>query len=351
MNLLRKMYLIIKTDRKTDHCRFIICLKILLIGLAFSGCADRTTDSNDPSDDILDPGDLSALFWIATSGPNNGEVHCMEVDSRGFLFVGTKSGRVFKSTNHGQTWDSFRRGLPGTAVHALLITGQGILFAATDSTGLYRTHIDTLNWRQSNLNDTTARALAMDSQGNIFAATAGGVFRSGDDGIRWETKNRNLDGIDVISFAINSRDKIFAGTRENGIFTSTDDGESWEQNSFGIGSVPSIMLNRFENVFLATSGFGTLISETNGDTWTVPINGLSADTVFTFSFNSAGFGFVSGAGVGVLRSTNNGFNWAPFNDSLTAGSLRSLILGKDEILYAGAANGIVYRTTRTTILP
>ncbi len=346
-----RMFSEFKINRKKDYHRFIICFKIMLFGLALTSGADRTVDTNDPSDDILDPGEAGPFFWISTNGPNNGEVLCLEIDSRGFLFAGTRSGGVFKSTNQGQTWNAFRRDLPGTAVHTLVITSQGMLFAATNSAGLYRTHIDTLNWRQSNLNDTTARALAVNSQGHIFVATANGVFRSQDDGLRWERKNSNLDGINVISFAINSGDKIFAGTTQNGIFTSMDNGESWEQNSFGVGSVPSISLNRFENVFVATTGFGAFISETNGDTWTVPIDGFTADTVFAFSFNSAGFGFASGAGIGVLRSANNGFNWESFNDSLAVTSVLSLVLDNDEVLYAGSANGIVYRTTRTTILP
>ena len=60
-------------------------------------------------------------------------------------------------------------------------------------------------------------SLAINSSGDIFAGTAGGIFRSTDNGENWIDITARLTNDDIHSLAINSNGDIFAGT-EAGIF-------------------------------------------------------------------------------------------------------------------------------------
>ena len=61
------------------------------------------------------------------------------------------------------------------------------------------------SWEAVNngLTATNVRALAVNSDGDIFAGTFGGVFRSTDDGDTWVPVNNGLEYPFVISLAIN----------------------------------------------------------------------------------------------------------------------------------------------------
>ena len=67
---------------------------------------------------------------------------------------------------------------------------------------------------------------------NLFAGTAGGVFRSTNNGTSWTAVNTGLTYTSVDALAV-SGTNLFAGT-ENGVFLSTNNGTSWTAVNTGL---------------------------------------------------------------------------------------------------------------------
>ena len=73
-------------------------------------------------------------------------------------------------------------------------------------------------------------------EGNLFAGTSDGVFRSTDGGSSWTAVNNGLSIVYasmVYSLAVVSSSgggggtNLFAGVEDGGIWRSTDDGDNW----------------------------------------------------------------------------------------------------------------------------
>ena len=66
------------------------------------------------------------------------------------------------------------------------------------------------------LTDTNVRALTIAPDGDVFAGTFSGVFRSTDDGASWTAVSNGLEWPFVDALAVNADGVLFAGTTEGG---------------------------------------------------------------------------------------------------------------------------------------
>jgi photosystem II stability/assembly factor-like uncharacterized protein len=214
----------------------------------------------------------------------------------------------------------------GMRIAALQINSQGYLFAGVDvvkassqsglETGVFQSTDNGATWKKTALNFITTDgtpgvvALAIAPNGNIFAATSGGVlYRSTNNGNNWDILT-NLGTAIVQGFSVNKSGVVFAGTLK-GVYRSTDGGNTWTQinNGFGITSnyfnVRSVVTNSLGYVFAATDS-GVYRSTDNGDHWIggggVWSGSLAIDTV-------NGHIFV-GTSLGIYRSIDNGLSWS-----------------------------------------
>ena len=109
-------------------------------------------------------------------------------------------------------------GPPGASVAKILSfpSEPGLLFAATNFSGIYSSVDAGQNWvpRSSGLTIANVRALAGIPE-QLYAGTAGGgVFRSRDSGLSWEPINQGLSAMIVTSLVSHpvDNDIIYAGT-------------------------------------------------------------------------------------------------------------------------------------------
>lgn len=210
-------------------------------------------------------------------------------------------------------------------------------------------------WQQSGPSEKVVRALAINSNGHIFAGTSDdGVFRSTDGGGSWTQINNGLLDIHVYSLVINSSGHIFAGTSGNGIirsvYRSTDNGENWSQVNFGMENtnpIYSLAVNSNGDIFSGTNGDGVFRSQDNGASWTKINSGLTDLSVMSLAINSSGDIFAGTAIDGIFRSTNNGDNWTPVNNGLTHTNVWSLAVNSSGHIFAGSFSygGGVFRST------
>ncbi|TAL70170.1 MAG: hypothetical protein EPN82_06025 [Bacteroidetes bacterium] len=128
--------------------------------------------------------------------------------------------------------------------------------------GVYRSTDAGLNWtKQSNgLPNKNVYAITMDSVGNIYIGLStmqgngGGVFKSIDNGNSWQDVNNNLANKDINDLAFSTNGDLFAATK-GGIFIFNKGSNQWESfiNNQGLidTNVRSIIVSEDGNIFCA----------------------------------------------------------------------------------------------------
>jgi photosystem II stability/assembly factor-like uncharacterized protein len=281
---------------------------------------------------------------------NGGIVQCLAASGT-YLFAGTYSNGVYRSSDNGTNWTAFNSGLPtNSSVYALCISGTN-LFAGTGGAGVFLSTDNGDNWTAANgsppNNLTTLYVLAFAvSDPYLFAGTnGGGVFRSTNNGTSWTAVNTGLTGTYssyVLSLFV-SGTNLFAGTSGSGIYLSTNNGDSWAQRSSGL-SYPYVRAFAFSdpNLFAGTSG-GVYLSTNNGANWTAFNTGGPAPfNVYAFAVSGTNL-FAGTLGAGVYTSPISAANWTAVNSGLTGyGGYVFALLATSTDLFAGTQGGIYY---------
>jgi photosystem II stability/assembly factor-like uncharacterized protein len=198
------------------------------------------------------------------------------------LYAGSYGEGVFKSTDNGETWNSFNEGLSGWSLYAygFHISGDTLIMM-TDGGGVYLRRLDGKStWTElnNNLPDKvawTVHDICETSKRYIIGAGASGYFYVLDKGTsNWQEKliKFNDRTYPTPSALISVNDVILAGTRL-GIFRSTDHGETWD--SVGIKALPlgtvSFARNggRIYAGLTNSSDFWVWYTDDMGSTWNI----------------------------------------------------------------------------------
>ena len=101
------------------------------------------------------------------------------------LFVGTQDGGIYHSVDRGKSWQAFGRSLPNDSIRGIVPTNAGV-FVATGR-GVYTTSLPKAKWTSVNtgLTQRAVQVMIMTPQGDLFAGTSAGAFRSQDRGQHW----------------------------------------------------------------------------------------------------------------------------------------------------------------------
>lgn len=230
--------------------------------------------------------------------------------------------------------------------------GGKTIFAATDEFsmgGIFRSTDYGLNWESVNNGLTTGVSDFAIMGDNIFAATLNGIFLSTDNGSSWKAVNKGLTETRIMSLAIDGS-KIYAGAMQSKIFLSTDNGSNWKEVNKGIkGKMPvsslsishnkkgetSIIATLRQNLFYSDNG-GVFLSKDNGLTWINVTNGLEDVNTSAFSDSTV---FI-GTKQGVFRSTNNCLSWEQVNFVCTS----KIFVSGEKIFVAGSIGGVYLST-------
>ncbi len=104
-------------------------------------------------------------------------VKSLAMDATGDLFAGTDTSGAFMMAEGGRDWTHIPS-ITGKQVTSFLLGNA--YFAGTTDRGVFVSTDRGANWVSSNIGlaDTSVSALAFDQNGNLYAGTAGGLFRS-----------------------------------------------------------------------------------------------------------------------------------------------------------------------------
>ena len=102
---------------------------------------------------------------------------------------------------------------------------------------------------------------------SIFAGTWGDwIYRSTDMGAHWKLLSNGMTNPDIQAFAF-SGSYTFVGTA-GGVYRSTDNGNTWDSVGLSNKSISSFLV--YDNyIFAGTFGGGVFISSDNGTTWNI----------------------------------------------------------------------------------
>ena len=234
-----------------------------------------------------------------------------------------EGGEVYASSDGGLTWQARGAGLPGVQVYRLASGGRR-LFAATrrgvwgsDDGGESWRHLTVAHpeiqkvsslfvdgstviagtWRRAYKSldgGATWRGIptgmVLDSEvfslqagvagDELWAATCGWVYRSGNRGESWRRFQRGLDERRTQALRVLPGGRLLAGTVA-GLYASDDGGRSWSRRTSPELVIATISHHpqRPRRVFLGTEGSGVWVSEDGGDSFRPSNRGLTAARV------------------------------------------------------------------------
>jgi photosystem II stability/assembly factor-like uncharacterized protein len=154
------------------------------------------------------------------------EIVALRLSPEGNLYAGSSTGGVYISIDRGRTWQT--AGSVNHFINTLLpITDQKML--AGTSEGLFVSRDGGATWeRVSNrfaVQDVWG--VLADSDGVLYAATNGsGVYVSMDDGETWSARNVGLNSLAAGSLALCPEGRVVVGTTA-GAFCTSDRGQTW----------------------------------------------------------------------------------------------------------------------------
>jgi len=215
--------------------------------------------------------------WEKTAGPPGVTTNVI-FKANNIVYAGTESQGVYRSTDNGLSWVAANAGIERTSISDIIVSGVNLLAAA-----------------------------------KADCPTSIDIFKSTDNGATW-SGTAGLAGNIVNSFAIKGGVVwafFSALPNESGIGRSTDNGNTWQV-------VPSIITNAGKSI---VSDNAIIVAEDNF-IWRSTDDGMSWDVVEQFAltgigaFARAGTKLFGAARTGIQTSTDNGASWnfEPFSD-------------------------------------
>jgi photosystem II stability/assembly factor-like uncharacterized protein len=229
-----------------------------------------------------------------------GNMVSLTASSNGLMLAcfGTYIGYLLRSTDYGETWDTTFT-FPGSYefVNDILIAPSGDIYFATTAYmggggGVYVSKDNGQNLRHIGLLYHMVQALAMNSQGQLFAASygqyytgIGGCYRYNETDSTWTDLTVNLNAMGIV---INSNDDIYLGISNavggpGGIFRSLDNGETWHWLNAGLSgnSIDGVWLSPDQYVYALTYASHTL-NKSIDPTVTIINNSLKISDISIF---------------------------------------------------------------------
>jgi len=308
----------------------------------------------------LDGGDSWATMESGLGGINSVGRVVIAPSSSSTLYVATDKG-VFRSTDGAATWvqKPFNLDVFTTNVSALAVDpgSSTTVYAGADSGRLYKSTNGGDTWAAANsgLGSTTITALVIhpSTTSTIYAGTAdSGVFKTVDGGGVWAPSNTGLTVNAVVSLAVDPSTPsiLYAGTNAGnvgGVFKSTDSGGNWTPMNSGL-YYPYMSAVAVDPITPATiygaTSFGGLFKSVDG-----AANWTHVDSLLFYSTRALAIasGAVHvGTRQGQFRSINSGTTWTRTNSGISNNAIGSLGLGPgaSSPLYAGTAASSLYRS-------
>ncbi len=271
-----------------------------------------------------------------SSNPTYGHLNCVHFVNDTLGWIGTQTGKIYRSTDAGATWTLMESGQSTSHyITAIQFVDTQIGYASAYGGGKVLKSIDGgLTWTSIAPEPLVfIRDLHFyDAQTGVAVGHAGHIIRTTDGGANWTFMESNTT-YNLKSLAVQGNRLVACGWWGR-VVNSTDGGLTWTAQTFG---------PEHTTVTLTPSGFGLMgsigrIYRTTdfGATWSLFQDGLSSASINKISF-AGNIGITGNA----LRTTDGGATWA----NSTAGGGLGVHLNADGNGCRGGGSGSFGRTS------
>jgi photosystem II stability/assembly factor-like uncharacterized protein len=249
-------------------------------------------------------------------------INCFAIDPRNpdIVYAGTDSMGVYKSTDGGMSWKPANSGFSALTIGQLALHPKspetlyaehwGKLYKSTNSGGTWKD----ISWARLKSID-----LAIDPQDpNTIYAGSNPFFKSTDGGAQWsELIIDPAANPEVQAIAISPQNPsiLYVGTSKNGVYKSVDGGAKW--TAAADRGLPVNIVNLVidpqnpANLIAGISFKGLFRSTDSGENWSV-VNGIGDYMISDIAIAPQSPSVVfAGTNHGVFKSLDGGISWIP----------------------------------------
>ncbi len=164
----------------------------LLAATAGKGLHQLDTNQDSPSSWM----DSRSIFIDPRERLNHRYLRTIAVNEAQHIFLGTQDGGIFRSLDSGRSWTSFSRNLPNDSIRSIVPLKRDVLVAT--GKGIFRWKHSQRQWVALNTGLTVraVQTLTLTSEGDLYAGTSSGAFRSEDEGDNWNDVSQGF-GIEL----------------------------------------------------------------------------------------------------------------------------------------------------------
>lgn len=267
-------------------------------------------------------------------GLQNIFVESLAVSKERTLYAGTRDG-VFKSGD-GKSWDLLSSVPRDAAVKNITFDAGENLYAALWGSGIYICKKDSVcvNSRDE-LSSPYVHTILVEDNGDIIAATEGGVFVKPKGEEKWQ-----LGGLQeymiVPALAFDSRGTLYAGTWGSGVhYFEKDD---WHFRSMGVGSSMLAVLAKGPdgNLYAGTEG-GVSVLSPGAEIWSA----IGPENIYvkTLGFGNKGEVYAGSYGRG-FWVRERGKEWDARNKGIYNTNILSVAVSDQGEIFAGTKQGL-----------
>ena len=248
-------------------------------------------------------------------------------DNDDAIFIATYRRGVYRSFDHGASWESCNNGLNSDVLGIYCHNGK--IFATVLGQGVMASNDYGNTWASANLNKQAKGYAHLGD--TLYAACFGqGVFVSYDNGVTWQDFNSNLASKSLWCIEAHG-EYIFVGDTNGHIYRGNSDGSGWIRTntpSF-LASVGNIGISN-GRILAATHGSDMFYTD-NGSTWTQSSN---IGTVEIRGMMVEGSNvFIGTDMLGSFLSTNKGTSFSSAGSGLPENQwLQSLVRCNSQII-------------------
>lgn len=254
--------------------------------------------------------------FTSSFDPTYGHISCVYFVNDTLGWIGTESGRIYRSIDAGVNWDLMASGQPASFyMTAIQFVDTQIGYASCYGAGMLKSTDGGLTWQVVDPFDPPLLMRDLyfyDEQVGVAVGSAGTVIRTTDGGATWDSipSNSNYTMRDL---TVQGNTMIACGDWGRTI-RSADAGLTWTEVLVPNTDHQSLSMSPNGRVMLGTNGriqrsddFGLTYQVMVEGTWHTAISKMS----FADASNGAAIGSINTGGMesGLLRTTDGGRHW------------------------------------------
>src|SRR4030095_12670663 len=282
--------------------------------------------------------------WEKTAGPPGLTVTVI-YEANNVVYAGTDTQGIYKSTDDGLNWVAANNGIERASIRDIIASGGNLLAAASSTcssfNNVFKSTDNGETWSGTGGlvgNIVSSFVIKDSSVYATFNALPGssGMARSTDDGNTWQIVPSPIanGGETIVS------DNAIIVAEDNFIWRSTDDGVSWDVvEQFALTGISSFAKAGTKLFGAARTGIQT--STDNGASWN-----FEAFSNGAYSFSAVGSTIYLGSNSKVFKSTDLGATWIDMSNGLGNGGVQALLYDGSTLFAGTPADAVgIYRST------